>query len=416
VERTYESAAALARRAAGPLAAHLGAYAASLTEKRYCIDCVYIKTRQALAFDRWLAAHNVALGDLDESRIVQYQSGGSRRRQSRCAETRCRELCALNQLLHFLRDQGVCRSVRETALPANDVAAGFEHHLRLERGLADRSIERFATTARQFLIARFGTGAVDLRALCAADVVRFVQQQSKRLQPAGTKSVVTGLRSFLRYAQYRGEVDPELVFSVPKVAAWSTTPPLPKAISAEHAQAALDSCDRATSLGRRDRAVLLLLARLGLRAGEIAKLQLDDIDWDSGHLRVRGKDGRECLMPLPVDVGEAIAAYVADGRPNTEDRHLFLRSTAPIRGLKDDSYAIGEIVRRALRRAHVDAPHRGSHQFRHALAVRMLKRGASLAEIGEVLRHRSPQSTSIYARVDVEALRALAPAWPRGAR
>jgi site-specific recombinase XerD len=158
------------------------------------------------------------------------------------------------------------------------------------------------------------------------------------------------------------------------------------------------------------------LARLGLRAHEIIALQLEDCDWDAGCLRVRSKGGRECLLPMPADVGEAIAAYLEGGRPASADRHLFLRSMAPIRGFVPGSYAIGSIVRCALRRAKVNAPHTGSHQFRHALAVRMLERGASFAEISEVLRHRSPQTTSIYARVDIGALRFLAPAWPGGAR
>ena len=162
--------------------------------------------------------------------------------------------------------------------------------------------------------------------------------------------------------------------------------------------------------------MLLLLARLGLRAHEIIGLQLEDCDWDAGCLRVRSKGGCERLLPMPADVGEAIAAYLKRGRPASQDRHLFLRSVAPIRGFKPGSYAIGSIVRYALQRAKVDAPHTGSHQFRHALAVRMLKRGASLAQIGEVLGHRSPQTTSIYARVDISSLRSLAPPWPGGAR
>jgi site-specific recombinase XerD len=153
--------------------------------------------------------------------------------------------------------------------------------------------------------------------------------------------------------------------------------------------------------------VLLLLARLGLRAHEIIALRLEACDWDSGYLRVRGKARRECLLPMPADVGEAIAAYLERGRPASTDRHLFLRSMAPIHGLMEGSDAIGSIVRYALKRANVDAPHNGSHQFRHALAVRMLQGGASLAEIGEVLRHRSPQTTSIYARVDITSLRSL---------
>jgi integrase/recombinase XerD len=178
--------------------------------------------------------------------------------------------------------------------------------------------------------------------------------------------------------------------------------------------APIESCDLNTGVGLRDRAVLLLLARLGLRAHKIIALQLSDLDWSRGCLRVRGKGGHEQLLPLPTDVGEAIVAYLQIGRPASPDRHVFLRSLAPIRGLMFGSYAIGSIVGSALDRAGVDAPHRGSHQFRHALAVNMLQRGASLEEIGEVLRHRSPQITSIYARVDVNTLRSLALPWPGG--
>jgi integrase/recombinase XerD len=201
---------------------------------------------------------------------------------------------------------------------------------------------------------------------------------------------------------------------VPTAAAWTTTPAVPKAISAEHAQRAIDSCDLNTAVGLRDRAVLLLLARLGLRGHEIIALQLEDCGWDSGHLRVRSKNRREQLLPMPIDVGAAIAAYLQQGRPTSTDRHLFLRSMAPIRGMRPGSDAIGTIVRYALQRAKVDAPHRGSHQFRHALAVRMLQGGASLHEIGQVLRHQSPQSTSIYARVDINALHSVAMPWPGG--
>jgi site-specific recombinase XerD len=157
---------------------------------------------------------------------------------------------------------------------------------------------------------------------------------------------------------------------------------------------------------------LLLLARLGLRGNEVVALLLEDMNWNTGTMRIRGKNGRECLMPIPSDVGQAIADYLMQGRPSCPDRHLFLRIRAPIRGLIPVSDAIGSIVRHALQRAEVVSPHKGSHQFRHALAVRMLKEGASLPEIGEVLRHRSPQATSIYAKVDIAALRSLAMVWP----
>jgi site-specific recombinase XerD len=416
MERSYESAAALAGRAAGPLAEYLGQLVASLIDQKYAPSVVYIKALHALAFDRWLTKRRVTLADLGEVHIERYQRRSRRRHRSICAETRRRERYEVSEVLQFLRASGVCKTAAADPLPADVFVVGFERHLQHHQGLATATIETYRRFISQFLRERFGTGEVDLRALRPIDSIEFVQRQAKRMQPPALKGVVNALRSFLRYAQYRGEVAPELVGAVPAVATWATTPPLPRAISPEHAQRAIDSCEVRTSLGLRDRAVLLLLARLGLRAHEIIALQLEDCDWDAGCLRVRGKGGRECLLPMPADVGEAIAAYLERGRPASADRHLFLRSMAPIRSFKPGSYAIGSIVRHALRRAKVDASHTGSHQFRHALAVGMLKGGASFAEIGEVLRHRSPQTTSIYARVDISSLRLLAPAWPGGVR
>jgi integrase/recombinase XerD len=416
VERSYEAATALALKAVGPLAAHLDRYVTSLIDKQYVVDVVYVKARRLLAFDGWLATQRLVLGELCEVDVEEYQ----RRSRRRCGDistgTRHRELCDLTQFLHFLRVQGVCEPARSNATPAGGVAADFEHYLRHQQGLANPSVERYKTTAWQFLTERFDGGEVDLRALRPVDAIEFIQRQAKRMQPQSLKNIVNGLRSFLRYAEFRGEVTAGLVFAVPSVASWASTPQLPRGISPEHAQRALDSCDLGTAVGLRDRAVLLILARLGLRAHEIITLQLHDIDWDTGQLQVRGKGRRDGLLPMPIDVGEAIAAYLKRGRPASIDRHVFLRSIAPIRGLMEGSYAIGTIVRDALKRAKVDAPHRGSHQFRHALAVRMLQGGASLPEIGEVLRHRSPQTTSIYARVDLISLRSLAPAWPGGAQ
>jgi integrase/recombinase XerD len=416
MERTNESAAALVERATGPLAPHLGIFVTSLIAQQYAASVIYIKALHALAFERWLAKRCVVLADLGEVHLERYRHRRRLRHQRIRAETRRIEWCDVTQLLQFLRDHGVCPTVRVKTTAADDLVARYQQHLQDQQGLATTTIERYKTVAGQFLYERFGNGAIDLRALRADDVIAFVQRQTQRLQPPALKCVVNALRSFLRYAQYRGDVTITLAAAVPAVAAWATTPALPKAISPEHAQRAIDSCNLSTGVGLRDRAVLLLLARLGLRAHEIIALQLEDCDWDGGHLRVRSKCRREQLLPMPVDVGEAIAAYLQKGRPASQDRHLFLRSIAPIRGLMPGSYAIGTIVRSALQRARIDAPHRGSHQFRHALAVRMLQRGASLHEIGEVLRHHSPQSTSIYARVDINALRTLAQPWPGGVR
>ncbi|MBE3088191.1 MAG: tyrosine-type recombinase/integrase, partial [Chloroflexi bacterium] len=250
--------------------------------------------------------------------------------------------------------------------------------------------------------------------LCAGDVVRFVQRQAARLHVKRAKQLTTALRSFLRYARYRGDLALDLAAAVPIVANWSRSS-IPRAISADAVRQLLASISRRTSVGRRDYAILLVLARLGLRAGEVVRLELDDIDWNTGQMSIRGKGGCRTALPLPRDVGEAIAAYLRNGRPPSPCRRVFLRARAPIRGFRGPS-AVGSLVRDAVVRAGISAPTKGAHQFRHGLATQMLRHGASLTEIGEVLRHRSPQTTTIYAKVDLDALRTLALPWPGGAR
>lgn len=412
MEPTLEGAMALARSATGPLSPHLPAFVTSLFDQRYAIVCVRAKAWRATAFDAWLATQGVELADVQDVHVDEFIRRPYRPR-SDCQDTpRRHEPPAVRQLLGYLREQGLCAAAPVVVIPADVVVDNFAQYLRRERGLATATIGYYRTFAREFLVHRFGIESIDLGALRAIDIVGFVQHQARRLLPRALKQVVTALRAFLRFAQYRGEINEGLIGAVPAVAAWSTTPPLPRAISAEHARRVIESCDLSTAVGRRDRAVLLLLARLGLRGGEVITLLLEDIDWDAGLLCVRGKNGHQCLMPLPVDVGETIAAYLRHGRPVSADRHLFLRSRAPYRGLLHGSDGIGSLVRNALQRAGVDAPHKGSHQFRHALAIRLLRDGASLPEIGEVLRHRSQLATSIYAKVDLAALRPLALPWP----
>ncbi len=415
MEPTLKGAMALARSATGPLSPHLPAYITSLIDQRYAIVCVRAKAWHATAFDAWLATQGVELADVKCVHVDEFIRRPYVPRIDCQTTPRRHEPTSVRQLVRYLRGQGLCDVALVVASPADALVAGFEQFLRSERGLATTTIRHYRTPTRDFLVHRFGNESIDLGALRAGDIVGFVRHRSRHLQPRALKHVVSALRAFFRFALYRGEVNEELISAVPAVAAWSTTPPLPRAISAEHARRVVESCDQSTAVGRRDRAVLLLLARLGIRGGEVRDLLLEDIDWDAGLLCVRGKNGHPCLMPLPVDVGEAIATYLRHGRPATADRHLFLRSRAPYRGLLHGSDGIGSLVRNALERAGVDAPHKGSHQFRHALAVRMLRGGASLPEIGEVLRHRSQQATSIYAKVDLAALRPLALPWPGSA-
>lgn len=412
MEPTLEGAMALAGRAKGPLSPHLPAFVTSLIDQGYAVVCVRAKAWRAVEFDAWLDVQGVGLVEVQDAHVEAFLRRPYQPRSDCRGTPRRHEPPAIRQLLQYLRAQGLCAAPALALTPTDELAACFAQHLQHERGLAATTIGYYRTLARDFLAHRFGSGDIDLGAIRATDVIGFVRREAQRLRPRGLKHVVNGLRAFLRYAQYRGEIKGALISAVPAVAAWTTTPPLPRAISAEHARRVIASCDLNTAVGRRDRAVLLLLARLGLRGGEVLALLLEDIDWNAGLLRVRGKNGHQCLMPLPVDVGQAIAAYLRQGRPASPDRHVFLRTRAPHRCLLHGSDGIGSIVRNAIERAGVDAPHKGSHQFRHALAVGMLRGGASLAEIGEILRHRSQLSTSIYAKVDLAALRPLALPWP----
>ena len=226
--------------------------------------------------------------------------------------------------------------------------------------------------------------------------------------------MVAALRAFLRHLQHRGEITTDLAACVPTVANWSSTT-LPKFLQPGQVAQVLKHCDRRRTTGRRNYAILLLLARLGLRAGEVVALTLDDIDWSAGHFALRGKGGRWAQLPLPLEVGEAIADYLQNGRPRSASRRLFICQRAPHLGFADSS-GISTLVKRALARAGVDSPRKGAHLFRHTLATEMLRRGASLTEIGELLRHQHPSTTTVYAKVNLPALRRMAQPWPGDGR
>jgi integrase/recombinase XerD len=239
-----------------------------------------------------------------------------------------------------------------------------------------------------------------------ADVSVFLARECPRRSVSGARDLVCALRSLLRYLHLAGLIEAPLVWAVPSVADLRDRT-LPRGLEPAAVRRLMASCDRRTLVGRRDYAILLLLARLGLRAGEVAAIQLDDVDWRAGELVVRGKGGRQDLLPLPVDVGEALASYLRR-RPTCECRALSLRVTAPRRGLNRST--VGWVVRAACDRAGLARV--GAHRLRHTAATEMLRQGASLAEIGQVLRHREQKTTAIYAKVDREALRVLARPWP----
>lgn len=224
--------------------------------------------------------------------------------------------------------------------------------------------------------------------------------------------MTTAFRSFFRFLFQKGDLQADLAASVPTVADWRLST-VPKHLNPVQVERVLKTCNRRTASGRRDYAVLLLLARLGLRANEVVALQLDDINWRAGEIIVRGKGLFHDRMPLPADVGDALTSYLRRDRPVCPTRRVFVCMKAPPRGFAGPS-TLTTIVRRALARADLHPTFKGAHLLRHSLATSMLGAGATMGEIGEVLRHRAPNTTEIYAKVDFEGLRSLAHPWPRG--
>jgi site-specific recombinase XerD len=392
----------------GPLAARLKAYAQQLHEQGYAVQTGRSQLRMLGQFNRWLQRKGLAVEQIDSSAVERYVRGRRKAGKLQKGDT-----AALARLLRMLRPG-------QAGIPSAPPSAcqwllqQFQHYLRQERGLSEATITGYTPVVRAFLAECFPTDTPDFHQLCAGDITGFVRRQAERITTKYAKSVVSALRAFLRYLLHRGTIDTDLTACVPTIATWLLSN-VPKFLGAEQIQRVLNGCDRATALGKRNYAILLLLARLGLRAGEVVALTLEDLDWEAGLITVRGKGKRVAQLPLPVEVGTALADYLRQARPPCASRRVFIRAKAPRVGFAN-SIAICSLVERALQRAGLKAAYRGSHLFRHSLATQMLNQGASLGEIGDLLRHRCPDTTAIYAKVDLNALRAIALPWPGGER
>jgi len=395
----------------GPVAAYLCPFAESLSQQGYSRKYVQRQVMLAAGFSHWLEQRAVLRRSITSRHPTRYLSYRHRRRRPREGDS-----AALDHFIEFLRREKAIpagKIPRRHVTPVEKCVRAYEVYLFEERALAQATVINYVPFVGTFLKERFGTGPVELSALRAADVIGFVQRQAQRLHLRRAKLLTTALRSFFRYARYRGEIRLDLATAVPCVANWSM-PSIPRGIAPDQVRRLLVRFDRSTAVGRRDYAILLL-ARLGLRSGEVTFLELSDIDWKGGCLSIHGKGGRRTQLPLPKDVGDAIVAYLRRGRPRSASRRVFLTARAPVRGFLSQC-AVGTIVRHAILRAGIAAPTTGAHQFRHGLATEMLRRGASLGQIGELLGHKSPETTKIYTKVDLKALHTLALPWPRGVR
>ena len=294
----------------------------------------------------------------------------------------------------------------------NDLLEAFVLHLRCTRGLRDRTIQSYAHIARLLIRDRLGEGPIMIKTLCPGDINKFVRGMTHRYSPRSMKNVRTALRSFLRFLQTEGLCDKQLEVAIPGGPTWRRTT-LPKCLSDKQLNIVLASFDNSTPCGRRDRAIVQCLATLGLRPGEIAALRLEDIDWHNGniHLRTR-KTRRGATLPLPRDAGRAIADYLCHERPETSERKLFVQHLGSRRGTPISRGVVSAAVYRAFKRTGIEAPITAAYVFRHTVASRMVRNGTRLKEVADFLGHRCLDTTTIYARLDIPALREVALPWP----
>jgi integrase/recombinase XerD len=314
----------------------------------------------------------------------------------------------------MLRATGAVEAHRPpSCTPAEGCIRGFAHYLKQDRGYADTTVTGYCLAARRLLDRVYGVGPVSGGTLNAAQVLVFIVYHVQIYGRSSSQYAVTGLKSFLRFLRHRGDIAVDLAAVIPPVAGW-TLSSLPRHLPRGAVDRVLADQKHASAAGRRDYAILLVLARLGLRSCEVAALRLEDLDWETCRMNVRSrKAGRTVALPLPADVGRAIAEYLKAGRPRCACREVFVRNQAPLRGMSRIS--VGHVARRAFLRSGITGVSLGAHTFRHTLASNLLRRGASLDEIGRILRHKDASTTAIYAKVDMDALRPLAMRWPGGA-
>jgi site-specific recombinase XerD len=383
-------------------------FIAELVGQGYARASVVHQLQLVAHVSRWMAAEGIAPAELGGEHVALFIA-------SRRAAGYRHFLAAssLAPLVGYLRGLGVMPvpTTRSSGGSADALLERYSGYLVDERGLAAGTVRSYWGIARSFLgDVSSPQGELDLAALSTAVVGRFVLGECGRCSPGSARRMAVGLRSFLRYLYVEGLVAADLNAAVPSVA--PTPRRLPRALAPGAVTRLLGSCDRRRAMGRRDFAVLMVLSRLGLRAGEASAIELGDINWRDGELLVRGKARRRDRMPLPVDVGEALAGYVQRGRPRVGGQRLFWRVTAPLAPLSSE--AVSEIVRRACRRCGLPAV--GAHALRHTAATETLRAGGSLAEIGQLLRQQTAFTTAIYARVDRTALTELARPWPEARR
>jgi integrase/recombinase XerD len=395
-------------RIAGPLEAFAEGFGAELERLGYSRFTAEAELQLMAHVSGWLEDRGLEAGQLTTARLQEYLAY-----RRVCGHVHRFSPRGLAPLLVFLRGLGVAPDATPSpVITASDrLLAEFEEHLLCDRALAARTVEGYRREAGLFLASCCAAAGEDLQlgSLTAADVSAFTLEQSAGRSVGSLGNMITALRALLRFLYLRGYTRLPLAAAVPAVCA-ARRAGRSRTLTADEVARLLASCDRRTASGRRDYAILTVLVRLGLRAGEVAALTLDDIDWRAGELVVVGKGGRRDRLPLPVDVGQALADYLKRGRPRGGSRRVFVHVRAPYCAI--GRWAVSHVVVRGCQRAGL--PELRAHRLRHSAATEMHRAGAGLVEIGQILRHRHTSTTTIYAGIDPEALIGLARPWPGG--
>ncbi len=369
----------------------------------YATATVREKVRFATAMANWMKSRALSVAELDEWRV------GAALKHRRASSSNRRR--AYLHFIEFLRARRLVAAL-EIPLELSSAARLEERYARYlldERGLVDATVVNYRGFAHRFLAERFGRQPIDLTKLNPRQATDFLLRHLRTMSPKRAQLMGCALRSFLRFSFLKAMTTVDLSLAVPTVRQYRKAT-VPRYLAQEDIERVLATCDLATPVGQRDHAVLLLLARLGLRASEVVKLELGDLHWRAGELVVRGKSEVRDRLPLPKEVGEALTLFLTCARAACSSRRVFLRLRAPVRGFAG-SMAVSTIARRAIERSGLRPSLRGAHLFRHSLATAMIQRGATMAEIGQVLRHRSANTTEQYAKVDFEGLRGVSLPW-----
>lgn len=393
----------------GPSAILVECFAQDLWDAGYAKITARRHIRSAEHFIYWADEEDITGSSWSEQVLPHFEDHLSRCKCSGYGHQRRDLLGGVRLFVRYICGGGI--NVARPSQPAAQtpvLLAGFNAWMRQQRGTADPTLYNYGIPLRD-LLTRVGE---DPNRLDAQSLRQFVLERSRKCGWAAAKQCTTALRMFLRFLIAEGKCAAGLDAAIPAVAHWRLSS-LPRYLQAEDVERVIASCDPASAVGLRDRAILLLLARLALRAGDISQLRLEDIKWTEALISVSGKSRRETQLPLTQEVGQAVVEYLQHGRPQSDSTAVFIRSRAPFRAFANHC-AISVIVARAMRRAGVTCPSRGAaHVLRHSAASSMLRQGASLQEIADVLRHRSIETTQIYAKVDVIALRSIAQPWPK---